>query len=404
MNTVALTLDTVFQETIWHNEIQFNHYEQLYTLPRLQYIQHTCSQTLSYIQKKNGFVIVLLYSQDGKVFVTYDWSSRGLPAASIKNKEDVHDTIARISKRIHVDVEIRDVQPLCFVDNTFCHKDIAHTLHGIVFTARVHNTDVIEDIQHGWLFPLHDDFIDWVHKYGNKDILTYFKNNILKNIMYQQKVDTQEDEIETNEKMKYRYLIHRKWWKPILKLLWLNKNNIIKKWIINQCQDGKKIIDVSCGDDDIIHQLQQHNDLVVANDISRSQVQLLKAKNHNVVCTNHNASDLPFKDRIFDIALCKNTLHHMPHRAHLMWMLTSMKRIAKKIIIVEIENPNHTWWFAKRLHHKRYRGFLKDVWWAYFDNKQFSSLLYHVFWQTHNIEEWTFETPQWRYFWSVITA
>jgi ubiquinone/menaquinone biosynthesis C-methylase UbiE len=113
---------------------------------------------------------------------------------------------------------------------------------------------------------------------------------------------------------------------------------------------------VSCGDDNIIHQLASNKEaIVVANDISWSQVQLLKLHAPNIICTNHNASHLPFKDKAFDVALCKNTLHHMPHRKHLLSMLQSMKRIAKKIIIVEIENPNQTGGFAKFLHNNRYR-------------------------------------------------
>jgi ubiquinone/menaquinone biosynthesis C-methylase UbiE len=93
----------------------------------------------------------------------------------------------------------------------------------------------------------------------------------------------------------------------------------------------------------MIHLLaKDHEKLIVANDISWSQIQLLNNNAINILSTNHNASQLPFKDKVFDVAICKNTLHHMPHRVQLLSMLYSMKRIAKKIILVEIENPNET--------------------------------------------------------------
>jgi ubiquinone/menaquinone biosynthesis C-methylase UbiE len=62
----------------------------------------------------------------------------------------------------------------------------------------------------------------------------------------------------------------------------------------------------------------------------------------NLIYTNHNAAHLPFKHHAFDIAICKNTLHHMPHRSQLIQLLESIKKVAKKAIFVEIENPEIT--------------------------------------------------------------
>lgn len=403
MNSVAITLDAVFNETVGRIKEQFTHYATVYDLPRLQYIQHTCHQTIDYIQKKNGFVVLVIYTNEGKVFATYDWTTRWLPWSSIKNNENIHDTIDRISKRLHPEINIRDVHPMCFIDNTFCHKSHAHTLSWMVFTAKISNSTIIENIWQGGLFPLHDEFIEWVHKYGNKDILTYFLHNKLWQVCYTNRIDWQDEEIEINEKMKYRYMIHRAWGKPILKLLWCNKNEYIKKRILEKCGDNKKIIDVSCWDDNLVNILgDNENNIVIANDISWSQISLLWNNHNNVLFTNHNASQLPFKNKVFDVAICKNTLHHMPHRSHLLSLLTSMKHIAKKIIIVEIENPNNTWWLAKLLHNKRYRWFLKDVGWAYFDKKQFTNIIQNIFSETHNIEQGMFSTPQGNYFWWVI--
>jgi hypothetical protein len=37
---------------------------------------------------------------------------------------------------------------MAFIDNTFVHKETANTLNGIVFTARVQNSDMLEDTQY----------------------------------------------------------------------------------------------------------------------------------------------------------------------------------------------------------------------------------------------------------------
>jgi hypothetical protein len=64
METVHITLDAVFQERVGRSQAQFERFAQIYNLPRLQYLQHTCSQSLSYMQKKNGFVILVLYTAE----------------------------------------------------------------------------------------------------------------------------------------------------------------------------------------------------------------------------------------------------------------------------------------------------------------------------------------------------
>ncbi|MEI7478081.1 MAG: hypothetical protein WCJ81_06420 [bacterium] len=76
METLQLTLDTVFHETIGYTALQMQHYERLYQIPRLQYLQHTCEKTLSYARKKQHFLVLVLYTSDGHVYAKYDGTSR----------------------------------------------------------------------------------------------------------------------------------------------------------------------------------------------------------------------------------------------------------------------------------------------------------------------------------------
>lgn len=404
METLGITLDSIFHETIGHNQAWIETYDKIYHLPRLQYLQHTCAQTLNYIQKKPGFVILVLHTNDAKVYVEYDGSLRWLPGGSIKRNEQMHDAIQRIAERIHPEIKLSDVRPINLIDNTFCHKDQATTLHGIVFTARIRNESCAEDTLQWGTFPISADLIESIHKYGNKDILQYFSNNIAPTIIPSID-DRQDEEINTNEQMQLRYKFHWMRGKPLLRLFGINRNHIIKDRIMDQCGDAKTIIDISCGEDILVKQIAHDTEkLVVGNDISRSQVGLVRHNLPNLLYTNHNATSLPFKHHAFDVAICKNTLHHMPHRSHLIKLLESVKRISKKALFIEIENPETTWGLPSKLHKHRYRGFLKDVWWAYLDQKQFTNLMEAVYHKTHKIENGVFKTPQWNYFRSIITS
>jgi ubiquinone/menaquinone biosynthesis C-methylase UbiE len=401
MESVHLTLDAVFDERVGRSQAQFEHFARIYDLPRLQYLQHTCNKTLQYMQKKNGFVIVVLYTVDGWIYASYDGSGRWLPGTSIKKSEDIYDAIERCVNRLGEKIDIRDVQPVLFMDNTFCHNDAAHTMHGIVYAARMRHPENLIDTPQWAIFPLTESFIQWIQKYGNKDILTYVQKHILPTLLVDTD-DTQDEEVETNADMKWRYAIHGALCKPLLKLFGLNTNTHIKQRINQQCEWAWSILDVSCGEDAMIYSLAKDTSrLVVGNDISWSQIQLAYNGQENIIFTNHNASQLPFISQSFDVTLCKNTLHHMPHRNHLLSLLDSMKRVAKKIVIVEIEKPKDTGWFAYLLHKYWYRGFLKDVGGAYLDQKQFTSLIHHSFNTTHTIKYWSFTTWQGKYFWAV---
>jgi 2-polyprenyl-3-methyl-5-hydroxy-6-metoxy-1,4-benzoquinol methylase len=402
MTSLNLTLDAIFHETIGRNQAWLEVYDELYNLPRLQYLQHTCAQTISYIEKKSWFIILVLYTNDGEVYVEHDGSSRWLLWGSIKCNEQIHDAIQRITQRAHPDIKISDVCPINLIDNTFCHKDHAATLHGIVFAARIRNKSCVEDTLQWGTFPITDDLIQSIHKYGNKDVLQYFYSNIMpKLVLYSS--DMQEEEILINEQMQLRYKIHGIRGKPLLRLFGINKNYIIKDWIIEQCRDEQKIIDVSCGEDNLVRCIAQgSNKIVIGNDISRSQIWITPHHLSNLIYTNHNAANLPFKYRAFDVAICKNTLHHMPHRLQLTQLLASMKKIAKKMIFVEIENPEVTGWIPWKIHKHLYRGFLKDAWGAYIDQIQFTDLMQAVYSKTHTIETGIFKTPQGNYFRAVV--
>lgn len=262
MHTVELTLDAVFHERVGRAQTQFMHIENLYELPRLQYLQHTSEQSIAHLEKKNGFIILVLYTHDGKIYVQHDGTTRALPAASMKTTEDTYDGIQKALRDVGDGRNIHDVQPILFVDNTFCHKDKAHTMHGIVYAARIPHPELFERTAHGDFIVMTPELIESVAKYGNKDILSYVTDHLLTSFL-QNIHDQQDDEIETNRLVRSRYLIHRSLGKPLLKILGLNKNSHIKDRITSACENATSIIDVSCGDDNTIYSLAKKSEVLV---------------------------------------------------------------------------------------------------------------------------------------------
>ena len=142
--------------------------------------------------------------------------------------------------------------------------------------------------------------------------------------------------------------------------------------------------------------------LVVGNDISWSQIESLNNKYQEVIFTNHNAVSLPFIDKAFDVAYCSNTLHHMPNKKTLINLLKSMEKVAKKLIIVEIENPAIIGGFAQTLNKYWYMKYLKDVGGAYLSNQQFHLIINDTFSKEYNIKFQVFENIMGRYMIAII--
>ena len=157
-----------------------------------------------------------------------------------------------------------------------------------------------------------------------------------------------------------RSRIHKLAVKPIVKK---HSSSRIRKAIFERIGPVNSVIDVSCGDDETIFAISEalDPDIVVANDINWSAMKATMAKardkNYHILFTNHHVCEMPFKRR-FDVALCKNTLHHIPNANELVKALCAMREVAKRLIIVDIEDPRRS--RAGRIFNKYYENFLGD--------------------------------------------
>lgn len=85
---------------------------------------------------------------------------------------------------------------------------------------------------------------------------------------------------------------------------------------------------------------------VVDADLSRAMLKEAKEKG-DILLVETDAQTLPFKDDMFDLTLCTDTLHHLPNAEQ---VVSEMKRVTKgggRVVVIEI---NHNW--ADSLRHK----------------------------------------------------
>ena len=109
-----------------------------------------------------------------------------------------------------------------------------------------------------------------------------------------------------------------------------------------------------------IYKISSENNVIVFNDISLYQLRCCESKCNNVLYTNDNILDLSFKNNIFDVSYCKNTLHHMNNDDEIIALLNNMYNISNKLVIVEIEDPKKVGGISKILNKYLYVDYLKD--------------------------------------------
>ena len=169
------------------------------------------------------------------------------------------------------------------------------------------------------------------------------------------------------EEYHYRHFIHKKIISKIFQRFSSIKiratiHNIINKLSFDP-DKPYKIIDVSCGYDDLIIELAKSfkNSKVIGNDLYWKHLLSFPRKNRlrNLTLTKRNilSSEFCHKEN-YDLIICKNTLHHLPRISQL-HLLNKLVRAGKTVIIVEIDNPLR-YSFNSFIWNFYYSKFLKD--------------------------------------------
>lgn len=404
---VDLVFDNVFNEYYGKNKLIFNNYKKIYNLSTVKSECIVSQKLFQYCLRKKYFILLLIYDDDGKVYFDRNMSDIlcwGLPGGSVKDTETINQALNRIAQNINKDIVIGDVEPVTLIENIFFYENKKFVHYGMGFIARIRNKfDIDENKLTGSFIDVTDEEFSYINRLASKKVVEIFRNRF-NEIINKTGNCFQNMEIITNEKYRNRYLIHNKIMKKFILTEKRKKIADFTDIIKENMNNVSSIIDVSCGDDKFIFNLSRELkiNLVVGNDISWSQIETLNNKYQEVIFTNHNAASLPFVDKCFDVAYCSNTLHHMPNKKALINLLNSMKRISKKLIVVEIENPAVVGGFPKFLNKYWYINYLKDVGGAYLSEQQFYLIINNTFSKQYNIKFETFQNIMGKYMIAII--
>lgn len=203
---------------------------------------------------------------------------------------------------------------------------------------------------------------------------------------------------ELHEYRSYIKFIHKFIVKPIS---YLGSSRILRKKLLSAVgyTKDKTIIDVSCGDDEIIFSFAKNAKKVIASDISATAMAQLVEKAKYISNIKFQISNLIYLKGSYDIVVCKNTLHHMNTVKQVEKALRVLKGLGRKVIIMDIQNPRSG--LLSRLWNMYYRMALKDQGSFFMDYQQFIQVIRVVF-LTNKIEFKRINTIKGTYMLAVI--
>ncbi len=394
-------LDQVFKEKTEYVKYSFEVYKKIYDFKTIKYIGEVSEELFNYVKNKKYFLLLTIYDEAGRIYLERTVQDKlywSLPGGSVHKDEDLHIAVKRIANKIRgglSDVLIGEIEPIAFIENEFCFKNDNFIHYGIAFMARIRSKDFFnsENTEGNFVF-LNNTEIENINRYANREVVKLCQAKLK-----ERHIKFPEKEVFTNEKNQFRYFFHKTIMKKFILTPKLKRKkdfiDIIKKSI----EGAKSMLDISCGDSDLLFQLAKrcNFDYAVGNDISWSQINSLSKDYGGIIHTNHNSVTLPFKENSFDVSYCGNTLHHLNTEAELLATLDNLFKASRKVIVVEIEKPSDTGLLAWLLNKYWYQKFLGDVGDSYLSKKDFQSIISSHFSQKADIIFSEFKNIQGRY-------
>ncbi len=325
-------------------------YKDYYSLPEILYEENVSPTFFDCIQSNYKFVILTIFN-DKKEFLmirnlnkSIGWE---LPGGFIKEGEKIVDAVNRVATQ-EAGILVDDVYPIAFVRNVFKCGDEIFSHIGLAFAATSRSVLVQKPENIKILFS-HEKPPKM--PYQNDKILDMALKGVGESFLM-----PPHNEIDSIKGKKLSYFLHDCF---IKKIGWFASRKIFLK--ILECIKFKpdSILDVSCGDNDLIVKLHKFfkPSIVVANDISWKTISFIKKTNNPVIFTNHNILNFPFKNK-FDLIVFKNTLHHI-EKDKQVYLLKELLSWSKQLMIVDIDNPQKGN-FLSKLWNFYYRFFLDD--------------------------------------------
>ncbi|MBI2600349.1 methyltransferase domain-containing protein [Candidatus Daviesbacteria bacterium] len=374
-----------------------NTYQLLYGLPRLENSEQISEAFYNYCLKGRYFIVIALYNSSREFFIQRDFIRSGhqtweLVGGWVQKGEGFDQALDRIVSK-ETGNTLVEAYPISLVRNTYLtagRRPINHL--GLAYMGRLLQDS--NSFQDGAFS--HDIEINL----NNKDLRIL---KLGKKILSGKIIEPPVEEVEHHADLGLANKFNRFVIKPISyhfssKVL---QNVILEKVLQLKPSKSLTVLDIACGDDRLVLKLADKVKLVVANDIARSSMQLLikGSTDKGIVFTNHNLLELKFKIR-FDVVICKNVMHHMRNADEMEIMINTLKRLGKRIIIMDIENPKLT--LLANAWNYYYVNFLKDHGGLFLSFHQFKSIMEIGFKNTKKIQVSKIKTVKGYYMMAVI--
>jgi len=335
-----------------NNKDILNVYKTVYKLPEITHKEQVNLDFFRLCREDYKFAIVCIYNEDKEFLLIRDLNKYigwELVGGYIEKGENIEDSINRIVLN-ETGLAVDELQPILLINNIFKCGDKTISHKGITFIAQVRGNI---NPQPKNIKTIYTSKIPKVMAYQNTKVL-----EVASEIINKKTFSVPCEEIEIVKKFFIPYYLHRFFVKKIGRLA---SRKIRRKILSIISGSPESILDVSCGDDDFIFQLEKiyNPKTCIANDISWKTVLMMSAKRRasNILFTNHNVLELPLKEK-FDLVVFKNTLHHVPADEQA-GIIAKLLNISRQLIIVDFEDPEESGTLS-RIWHWYYVHFLGD--------------------------------------------
>lgn len=371
-------------------------YQMLYNLPVFEHEENVDYKFFNRCKRGTNFVVAAIYNENKEFLILRDFSRASgweLAGGFINDEqpERPEEAVFRIVKR-ETGLDVTEAMPIAVIRNHYVCPSTDVTHYGIAFAITARGTIAAGNKQAEFTSIIPENMLA-----SDRNILDVAKDKIK-----YKKSDLPIEEITSVSKFSWSIWIHKHFIAPILYFFCSRKINNRLMAIIGK---PYSFVDIAAGDDKLAIKICRTNDtnICVANDICMQSIKYLTKKtapDEDIIFTNHNAIDLPFS-YVFDTALCKNTLHHMKDRTEMANLLYSLRKISKRIVLCDIEDPKHSK-IRAYLWNCYYRLFLGDQGGFFITFNQFKSILSKIF-VGDNIEFEIINTIKGNYMVAVIS-
>ncbi|MEM6305738.1 MAG: methyltransferase domain-containing protein [Pseudomonadota bacterium] len=373
---LTAALDRLYDTKFSQNKLTLSAYSEIYDLPVFAHNEEVNEFSLAYASSRTEFVALLLYDKNKKVLLELTNSDRfswSIPIASVGEQETFLDTVLRLARSVSPKLSLYEIEPVALIKNTFTNKGQKVVNDGVVFMARIDGDPAFaaRTSKHH-IVELSDQDLEAVRKPVFRSAIHCMRQRLTTFDL-----ETQQNEIEHNEAAGARYVVHNR----VIKKFFLTKSKRKKleqsKILTEAIQNAGLVLDVSAGDSAMANEVVKRKPDIrayVANDLALTTNILSAKRNSKIMISNHDATNLPFRSKSFDFAICMNTLHHMPGEGHIRALLNSIRRVAKRALIWDFSDPK-SGTVGHRAWNFYYKRWLKDQAQHYLSDEHFRDII-----------------------------